>query len=26
MRVICNPHGYGSENPDFDPALVVGVA
>ena len=25
-RVICNPHGYGRENPDFDPALVVEVA
>jgi len=24
-RVICNPHGYGWENPDFDPALVVEV-
>jgi len=24
--VICNPHGYGRENPDFDPALVVEVA
>lgn len=22
-RVICNPHGYGDENPDFDGALVV---
>jgi Icc-related predicted phosphoesterase len=25
-RVICNPHGYGNENPAFDPALVVEVA
>jgi Icc-related predicted phosphoesterase len=25
-RVICNPHGYGRENPAFDPALVVEVA
>ncbi|MGJ4996552.1 metallophosphoesterase [Bradyrhizobium sp. HKCCYLS3077] len=25
-RVICNPHGYGRENPDFDPTLVVEVA
>ena len=24
-RVLCNPHGYGNENPDFDPNLVVGV-
>jgi Icc-related predicted phosphoesterase len=24
-RVLCNPHGYGSENPDFDPGLVVEV-
>jgi Icc-related predicted phosphoesterase len=24
-RVICNPRGYGSENADFDPALVVEV-
>ncbi|MGJ4953213.1 metallophosphoesterase [Bradyrhizobium sp. HKCCYLS20291] len=24
-RVICNPHGYGRENPAFDPALVVEV-
>ncbi|WP_315712245.1 MULTISPECIES: metallophosphoesterase [unclassified Bradyrhizobium] len=23
--VICNPHGYGRENPDFDPELVVEV-
>jgi predicted phosphodiesterase len=22
-RVICNPHGYGDENPSFDGALVV---
>jgi hypothetical protein len=22
-RVICNPHGYGNENPAFDPALIV---
>ncbi|HMJ30617.1 MAG TPA: metallophosphoesterase, partial [Xanthobacteraceae bacterium] len=25
-RVICNPHGYGTENGRFDPALVVEVA
>lgn len=24
-RVICNPHGYGTENARFDPALVVEV-
>jgi Icc-related predicted phosphoesterase len=24
-RLICNPHGYGAENPAFDPALVVEV-
>jgi predicted phosphodiesterase len=24
-RVICNPHGYGGENPHFDGALVVEV-
>jgi Icc-related predicted phosphoesterase len=24
-RILCNPHGYGCENPDFDPALVVEV-
>ncbi len=24
-RIICNPHGYGHENPAFDPALVVEV-
>jgi Icc-related predicted phosphoesterase len=24
-RIVCNPHGYGLENPDFDPALVVEV-
>jgi Icc-related predicted phosphoesterase len=24
-RILCNPHGYGSENPDFDGALVVEV-
>jgi len=24
-RVVCNPHGYGGENPAFDPALVVEV-
>jgi len=22
-RVICNPHGYGNENKNFDPGLVV---
>jgi Icc-related predicted phosphoesterase len=24
-RVVCNPYGYGDENPDFDGALVVEV-
>lgn len=24
-RVVCNPRGYGDENPDFDPVLVVEV-
>jgi len=24
-RVICNPHGYGSENAAFNPALIVEV-
>ena len=24
-RVVCNPHGYGQENPAFDPALTVEV-
>lgn len=24
-RVICNPHGYGTENRSFDPALVVEI-
>jgi hypothetical protein len=24
-RVIANPHGYGAENPSFDPALIVEV-
>jgi Icc-related predicted phosphoesterase len=24
-RVIANPHGYGAENPNFDPALVVEI-
>lgn len=24
-RVVCNPHGYGSENSAFDPSLVVEV-
>ena len=24
-RIICNPHGYGTENAGFDPALVVEV-
>jgi predicted phosphodiesterase len=24
-RVICNPHGYGAENPGFNPCLVVEV-
>jgi Icc-related predicted phosphoesterase len=22
-RIMCNPHGYGTENPDFNAALVV---
>src|SRR6266404_2572281 len=22
-RILCNPHGYGSENPDFNDAMVV---
>lgn len=25
-RVICNPYGYGAENPNFNPALVVEVS
>lgn len=25
-RLVCNPHGYGNENPTFDPHLTVGVA
>ncbi|MBI2714348.1 MAG: metallophosphoesterase family protein [Rhizobiales bacterium] len=24
-HIVCNPHGYGAENPQFDPALVVEV-
>ncbi|MBS0248402.1 MAG: metallophosphoesterase [Proteobacteria bacterium] len=24
-RVVCNPHGYGTENPRFDPTLVVEI-
>jgi Icc-related predicted phosphoesterase len=24
-RILCNPHGYGSENPSFDPSLVVEI-
>jgi len=24
-RVVCNPHGYGTENRHFDPALVVEI-
>lgn len=24
-RIICNPHGYGAENPDFDGAMMVEV-
>jgi Icc-related predicted phosphoesterase len=24
-RIICNPHGYGAENPDFDGSLVVQI-
>ena len=22
-RIVCNPHGYGDENPRFDGSLVV---
>jgi predicted phosphodiesterase len=25
VRVICNPHGYGNENPSFNPSLVVEI-
>lgn len=25
-RIVCNPKGYGRENPDFDPTLVVELA
>lgn len=25
-RVVCNPRGYGAENPDFDPSLMVKVS
>lgn len=25
VRVIANPHGYGAENPNFDPSLVIEV-
>jgi len=25
-RVICNPHGYGEENPSFNPRLIVDIA
>jgi Icc-related predicted phosphoesterase len=25
-RILCNPHGYANENPDFDGALVVEVS
>jgi len=24
-RIVCNPHGYGTENPGFNPSLVVEV-
>lgn len=24
-RVVCNPHGYGRENPQFDPHLVIEI-
>jgi hypothetical protein len=24
-RVVCNPRGYGLENPSYDPALVIEV-
>ena len=24
-RVVCNPHGYGNENPAFNPSLIVEV-
>jgi len=24
-RILCNPHGYGSENPAFEPGLIVTV-
>lgn len=24
-RIICNPHGYGSDNPNFDESLVVEI-
>lgn len=24
-RVVCNPHGYGMENPDFNPSLIIEV-
>jgi hypothetical protein len=24
-RVVCNPHGYGNENPNFNPSLIVEV-
>lgn len=24
-RITCNPHGYGRENPRFDPALVIEI-
>jgi Icc-related predicted phosphoesterase len=24
-RMVCNPHGYGNENPAFDPALIVEI-
>jgi hypothetical protein len=25
-RVICNPHGYPNENPDFDPNLLIDLS
>ena len=24
-RIVCNPRGYGTENPAFDPSLVIEV-
>jgi len=25
-RIVCNPRGYGTENPNFDPGMIVEVA